>query len=226
MASSRTAGAAASDPAPPRAVVDRLAREHPEARTALVHASALELLVATALSAQTTDVRVNEVTPELFARWPDAPGLAAADPSEVATVIRPVGMAPTKSRRIVALAQGLVERHGGQVPDDQEALEALPGVGRKTALVVRGVWFGRSLLAVDTHVGRLARRLGWSGASDPARVEADVVARAEAAAPPAVDLTALSLRLILHGRAVCTARRPACERCVLADVCPSAGAVA
>lgn len=226
MASSRTVGTAASEPAPLPAVVERLAREHPEARTALVHASALELLVATAISAQTTDVRVNEVTPELFARWPDARSLAAADPFEVATVIRPVGMAPTKSRRVVALGQALVERHGGQVPDDQEALEALPGVGRKTALVVRGVWFGRSLLAVDTHVGRLARRLGWSAASDPARVEADVVARAEAAAPPVVDLTALSLRLILHGRAICTARRPACERCILADVCPSAGAVA
>lgn len=209
-------------PAPLPVVVERLSRALPDARTALDHTSAFELLVATALSAQTTDVRVNEATPGLFARWPDAAALAAADPAEVETVIRPVGMGPTKARRLVALAQGLLARHDGEVPDDQDALEALPGVGRKTALVVRGVWFGRSLLAVDTHVGRLARRLGWTASTDPGQVERDVVGRAEDAAG-SVDLTALSLRLILHGRAVCTARRPDCARCVLADVCPSAG---
>ncbi|WP_347041273.1 endonuclease III domain-containing protein [Brachybacterium nesterenkovii] len=215
-------------PAPLRAVAERLAVEHPEARTELVHTSAFELLVATALSAQTTDVRVNAATAVLFERWPDAAALAAADPAAVEDVIRPVGMAPTKSRRIIALAAALLEHHGGEVPSEQSALEALPGVGRKTALVVRGVWFGQDALAVDTHVGRLARRLGWSAATDPARIEADVVDLAETETParPPVDLTALSLRLILHGRATCTARRPACGRCALADLCPSAGEAA
>lgn len=210
-------------PAAPLPVVERrLAAAYPEARTALVHRSAFELLVATVLSAQTTDVAVNAATGELFRRWPDARALAAADPAAVEAVIRPVGLAPTKSRRIVALARALGDDHGGEVPDDQAALEALPGVGRKTALVVRGVWFSHSLLAVDTHVGRLARRLGWTPATDPGRVEADVVARADGG----VDLTALSLRLILHGREVCHARRPACSACVLADACPSAEAAA
>lgn len=220
-----SAPATARPPAPLGVVAERLASDHPDARTELVHASAFELLVATALSAQTTDVRVNAATAVLFPRWPDAAALAGADPGAVEDVIRPVGMAPTKSRRIIALAAALLERHDGEVPGGQEELEALPGVGRKTALVVRGVWFGDSALAVDTHVGRLARRLGWSAASDPARVEADVVALAETEAP-SIDLTALSLRLILHGRATCTARRPACERCALADVCPSVGEVA
>lgn len=209
-----------------RTVADRLAAHYPDARTALSHRSAFELLVATVLSAQTTDVRVNEATPELFSRWGDAAALAAADQGEVEAVIRPVGMAPTKSARIIALAQQLLERHGGQVPDDQAALEALPGVGRKTALVVRGVWFSHSALAVDTHVGRVSRRLGWTTAKDPRRVEEDVVALAEAAGQPRIDLTALSLRLILHGRDTCRARSPRCGECDLADICPSADGAA
>lgn len=209
-----------------RTVADRLAAHYPDARTALSHRSAFELLVATVLSAQTTDVRVNEATPELFSRWGDAAALAAADQGEVEAVIRPVGMAPTKSARIIALAQQLLERHGGQVPDDQAALEALPGVGRKTALVVRGVWFSHSALAVDTHVGRVPRRLGWTTAKDPRRVEEDVVALAEAAGQPRIDLTALSLRLILHGRDTCRARSPRCGECDLADICPSADGAA
>lgn len=184
--------------------------------------------MATVLSAQTTDARVNGVTPALFAAWPDAPALAGATEAEVLEHVRGLGMGPTRARRIIALARALVAEHEGRVPEDQASLESLPGVGRKTALVVRGAWFGHSALAVDTHVGRLARRLGWSTARDPLRVERDVVALAERAAreqdAPPVDLTALSLRLILHGRTTCTARRPHCEACRLADLCPSAGA--
>lgn len=207
--------------------VDRLLRaQHPDARTELEHRDAFELLVATVLSAQTTDVRVNAVTPELFSRWPDAAALARAGTEEVAAVVRPLGMGEMRARRIIGLAQGLRDRHRGQVPDDQAALEQLPGVGRKTAHVVRGAWFGHSLLAVDTHVGRLARRLGWSTRTDPRQVEEDVVRRArraEGRAGAPVDLTVLGLRLILHGRRVCTARSPRCGDCVLAALCPSAG---
>lgn len=218
--------ASARTPAPVRTVADRLAEAYPGARTALVHHDAFELLVATVLSAQTTDVRVNQVTPELFGRWPDAPALAAADVGAVEDVLRPVGMAPTKSRRVVALARALLDDHDGEVPEEQEALEALPGVGRKTALVVRGVWYGADALAVDTHVARLARRLGWTSSTDPARVERDVVEGVQHAGAPAIALTTLSLRLIEHGRAICHARRPACGQCMLAGVCPSAGAAA
>jgi endonuclease-3 len=220
--------AAASRPAGPAdaaVVASRLEGLHAEARTELDHRDAFGLLVATVLSAQTTDVRVNQVTPELFSRWPDPAALAGAEESAVTDVLRPLGMGATRARRIIGLAQGLLERHGGQVPDDQAALEALPGVGRKTAHVVRGAWFGHSLLAVDTHVGRLARRLGWTTRTDPRRVEQDVVARVEAdgSGAEAEDLTLLGLRLILHGRRICTARAPRCPECVLADICPSAG---
>lgn len=208
----------AASPADPAEVVARLASSHPEARTELVHRDAFELLVATVLSAQTTDARVNALTPELFSRWPDARSLAGAEVEELAVLLRPLGMAPTRARRIVGLAQGLLHEHGGEVPDDQAALEALPGVGRKTAHVLRGTWFGHPLLAVDTHVGRVARRLGWTTATDPRAVEEDVVA----ALGDGADLTAVSLRLILHGRRTCTARTPHCGRCELADVCPSA----
>jgi endonuclease III len=212
-------------PADAGLVAARLADLHVEARTELDHRDAVELLVATVLSAQTTDVRVNQVTPELFSRWPGPAELAAAEESAVTEVVRPLGMGATRARRIIALAGGLLDRHGGEVPDDQAALEALPGVGRKTAHVVRGAWFGHSLLAVDTHVGRLARRLGWTAQSDPRRVEDDVVARLEAdgTGADAEELTVLGLRLILHGRRVCTARAPRCGDCVLVDLCPRVG---
>src|SRR5699024_1077081 len=121
-------------------------------------------------------VRVNEVTPELFTRWPDAKALAGADEAALTEVVRPLGMGATRARRLIGLGRGLLERHDGEVPDDQAALEQLPGVGRKTAHVVRGAWFGHSLLAVDTHVGRLARRLGWSTHNDPRGVEKELVA--------------------------------------------------
>lgn len=210
-------------PAPLRRVDALLAREHPDARTALDHRDAFELLVATVLSAQTTDVRVNAVSPGLFAAWPDARALAAADPSAVLEHVRPLGMGETRARRIRALAAGLVDRHDGQVPDDQAALEALPGVGRKTAHVLRGVAFGHDLLAVDTHVGRLARRLGWTVSADPRRVEEDVARRAQ---DQGVPVRELGLRLILHGRTVCTARSPRCPDCVLAPLCPRIGVAA
>lgn len=206
-----------------RAVAERLAEQHPRARTELEHSSAFELLVATVLSAQTTDLRVNQVTPELFATWPDAARLAAAQEGRLEELLRPLGMGPTRARRLRALGAQLVRRYGGEVPAGQRELEALPGVGRKTALVVRGVWFGQDAFAVDTHVGRLARRLGWTDSHDVRRVETDVIARADADGGPPLDGTALSLRLILHGREVCLARSPRCGDCVLADLCPRVG---
>ncbi|MDN5898875.1 MAG: endonuclease III [Brachybacterium sp.] len=222
----RTAAAPRSEaPADAALVASRLEDLHVEARTELDHGDALELLVATVLSAQTTDVRVNQVTPELFSRWPDPAALAGAEEAAVAEVVRPLGMGPTRARRIIALAQELLARHGGRVPDDQAGGAAVPGGGRKTAQVVRGAWFGHSLLAVDTHVGRLSRRLGWTTQNDPRKVEEDVVARMEAdgTGADAEELTVLGLRLILHGRRVCTARAPRCGQCVLSDLCPRVG---
>ncbi|WP_299299313.1 endonuclease III [uncultured Brachybacterium sp.] len=218
------AAAAVADGARVAAALEEL---YPEARTELDHRNALELLVATVLSAQTTDVRVNEVTPELFTRWPDAKALAGADEAALTEVVRPLGMGATRARRLIGLGRGLLERHDGEVPDGQAALEQLPGVGRKTAHVVRGAWFGHSLLAVDTHVGRLARRLGWSTHNDPRGVEKDLVAHLEADGvgehDDAGNLTRLGLRLILHGRRVCTARAPRCGDCALLELCPRVG---
>lgn len=232
----------ADGPADVREVVSRLRAEYPRARTELDFRDAFELLVATVLSAQTTDARVNSVTPELFDRWPGPEGLAGADPAEVEQLLKPLGMGSTRAARVIALARALLAGHGGEVPDDQGALEALPGVGRKTAFVVRGVHFGRSLLAVDTHVTRVAGRLGWTRSRQARAVERDVVGLVEDAGAAAgvgaaveadagesdgpvesTDLTALSLRLILHGRRVCTARSPHCTECTLADLCPRIG---
>lgn len=212
-------------PAPAAIIAADLRDLYPDAATELDHRDAMELLVATVLSAQTTDVRVNQVTPELFSRWPDPAALAGAEEAAVAEVVRPLGMGPTRARRIIALARDLLAHHDGRVPDDQAALEALPGVGRKTAHVVRGAWFGHSLLAVDTHVGRLSRRLGWTARTAPRQVEQDVVAQVEAdgTGADAEELTVLGLRLILHGRRVCTARSPRCGQCVLVDICPQVG---
>ena len=220
-----TSAIRASEAADASIVASRLEDLHRGARTELDHRDAFELLVATVLSAQTTDVRVNQVTPELFSRWSGPVALAGAEESDVTAILRPLGMGATRARRIIGLAQGLLEHHGGQVPDDQVALEALPGVGRKTAHVVRGAWFGHSLLAVDTHVGRLSRRLGWTERSDPRAVEEDVVTRMgrDGSGAESEELTLLGLRMILHGRRVCTARSPRCGECVLADVCPRVG---
>ena len=209
-----------SSPASSRAlgVVERLRATYPEATTSLDHRNAFELLVATVLSAQTTDARVNTVTPTLFSRWQTPEALATADPASVEQVVRPLGFQHRRATQVVGLAHALVEHFGGAVPAASRDLESLPGVGRKTANVVRGNWFGIPALTVDTHVGRLARRLGWTGATDPAAVERDVCALL-----PDVDWTRLSHELIWHGRAVCTARAPRCDTCVLADLCPRVG---
>ena len=207
-----------------RDAIRELEKLHPDAECELVHENAFELLVATVLSAQTTDVRVNQVTPILFSRWPDPRALAAANEAEVIDVVRPLGMGARRAAQIVGLSERVMSDHEGEVPNDQRMLEALPGVGRKTAHVVRGTWFGASLLTVDTHVGRLARRLGWSTQTDPRKVEDDVVHRAHASG--SVDLTQLSHTLIFHGRRVCTAKAPACHECPLMSVeppCPRIG---
>jgi len=194
----------------------RLGEEYPEARCELDHADPFQLLTATILSAQTTDVRVNSVTPALFARYPTAHDLAAADPGAVEELIRPTGFFRNKTRSIIAMAQALVDRHGGEVPGAMADLVALPGVGRKTANVVRSVALGLPGLPVDTHVGRLSIRLGLTTESDPVKVEHELNPMV-----PAGERGDLSLRLILHGRRVCAARSPRCGDCLLADICPS-----
>lgn len=202
-----------------RETAERLGAEYPgTARElcALVHEGPFQLLVATILSAQTTDARVNSVTPALFTRYPAPADLAAADPTEVERLIHSTGFFRSKTRSIVSMAQALEDRFGGEVPTAMEDLVTLPGVGRKTANVVRGVGFGLPGLPVDTHVGRLSRRLGLTTHIDPAKVEADLDA-----VVPAAQRGVFSLRLILHGRAVCTSQRPRCHECVLADFCPS-----
>lgn len=203
-----------------------LAKLYPDAKCELNFSTAFELLVATVLSAQTTDARVNAVTPELFERWPHAQAMASAPEEEIESILRPLGMATRRTRHVQELSARLATDFGGEVPDDQKALESLAGVGRKTAHVVRGTWFGHSLLTVDTHVGRLARRLGWSESTTPRTVERDVTARTESdGCRDLVDLTMLSHRLIFHGRNLCTARKPACAQCPLAKLetpCPSA----
>ena len=176
-----------------------------------------QLLVATVLSAQTTDVRVNSVTPSLFKRYPSAGDLAAADPEELEELIRSTGFFRSKARSLMGLARDLDQRFGGEVPEAMEDLVTLPGVGRKTANVIRSVAFGLPGLAVDTHVTRLSRLLGLTESDDPVRIESDVCALV-----PAREWGPLGLRLILHGRRVCVARRPRCSECVLADFCPSA----
>lgn len=202
-------------------VVARLAEEYPGTAAelcALDHDGPYQLLVATILSAQCTDARVNMVTPAVFAAYPDPAALAGADPAELEEMIRSTGFFRAKAASLIGMARGLVERFGGAVPEALEDLVTLPGVGRKTGNVVRSVAFGLPGLPVDTHVGRLARRLGLTGEEDPVKVERDL----DAIVAPA-DRGALSLRLILHGRAVCAARSPRCGECVLADVCPKVG---
>ncbi len=195
--------------------VERLAAIYPAA-CELDHRNAFELTVATILSAQTTDKTVNLVTPELFRRYPTAADLAAADPAEVERIIKPTGFFRNKTHAIVACARAIVERFGGEVPARMEDLVTLPGIGRKTANVILGVGFGVPGFAVDTHVTRLTNLLGLVKTRDPVKIERQVTAMV----PPS-EWTGLSLRLILHGRRVCIARRPRCEECVLNDFCPS-----
>jgi len=198
-------------------VARRLGEVYPEAICELDHGSPFELLVATILSAQSTDANVNRVTPALFARYPTAEDLAAADPTELETLVHATGFFRSKARNLLAMAARLVEVHGGEVPGSMEDLTALAGVGRKTANVVRSVALDLPGFPVDTHVTRLTARLGITTESDPVRIEREVAGMI----PPA-DLGAFSLRLILHGRRVCAARRPRCGECPLADLCPSA----
>ncbi|MBN2623986.1 MAG: endonuclease III [Acidimicrobiales bacterium] len=203
-----------------RVVAARLADEYPGTATelcALHHTNAYELLTATILSAQTTDERVNMVTPALFARYPTPEDLAAADPADVEELVRTTGFFRNKARSIMGMAAALTERFGGQVPHKMSDLVTIPGVGRKTANVVRSVALGEPGLPVDTHVLRLSARLGLTTQTDPVKVELELNPMV-----PARERGALSLRLILHGRAVCKARKPRCDACVLADICPSA----
>jgi len=199
-----------------RAVAERLAVEYPEALCELDHRNAFELLTATILSAQTTDARVNLVTPALFARFPDAGSLAEADPAEVEEIVRSTGFYQAKTRSVIGMAQALVERFDGRVPTELDDLVTLPGVGRKTGNVVRSVAFGLPGLPVDTHVGRLSRRLGLTVEEDPVKVELEL----NSYLPPAAR-GPFSLRTILHGRRVCLAKQPRCDACVLEDLCPS-----
>jgi endonuclease-3 len=199
-------------------ILERLKRTYPEARTALEHGNAFELLVATILSAQTTDVRVNLVTPVLFARYPNAVALARARPADVEQIIQSTGFFRNKARSIIGMAQGLVADFNGEVPRSMEQLLTLPGVGRKTANVVLGSAFGTNEgIVVDTHVTRLSRLLGLTRQTDPVKIE-----RALMRLFPQEDWALLSHLLIFHGRQICIARRPKCEECVLSDVCPSA----
>ena len=199
-----------------REVARRLALEYPEAQCELDHASPYQLLVATILSAQTTDVRVNMVTPTLFARYPTPEALAGASLPELEEIVRSTGFYANKSRSLVGMAQALVERFDGEVPTKLEDLVTLPGVGRKTANVVRSVAFELPGLPVDTHVGRLSRRLGLTTDHDPVKVEHTLNSYL-----PSGERGRFSLRMILHGRRVCLARSPRCEVCVLSDICPS-----
>lgn len=199
-----------------RRVNRALAERYPDARCELDFRSPLELLVATVLSAQTTDVRVNQVTPGLFARYPDASAYAGAEREELEEILRPLGFFRAKARSLIGLGQALVERFDGEVPPRLEDLVTLPGVGRKTANVVLGDAFGVPGITVDTHVGRLARRLGWTTEEDPVRVEREI-----AALIPRAEWTLVSHRLIFHGRRCCLARRPDCASCPVTRDCPS-----
>ena len=202
-------------------ILARLKQEYPAAHCALEHTDAFELLCATILSAQCTDARVNMVTPVLFARYPDAFALAAADQADIESVIRSTGFFRNKARNLIAMAQALVADHDGAVPRTMEELQVLPGVGRKTANVVLGNAFGINAgITVDTHVGRLSRLLVLTRHDDPGKVERDLMKLV-----PRDDWTLVSHLLIFHGRQVCIARRPRCSDCVLNDLCPSAGAV-
>jgi endonuclease-3 len=195
--------------------VERLAAIYPAA-CELDHRDAYELTIATILSARTTDKMVNSVTPELFRRYPTAADLAVADPAEVERIIKPTGFFRAKTKSIISCAIGIVDRFGGEVPRRMEDLVTLPGIGRKTANVILGVAFGIPGFAVDTHVTRLTNRIKLVATTDPEKIEALVTRMV-----PPEEWTGLSLRLILHGRRICIARRPLCEQCVLNDFCPS-----
>ena len=195
----------------------RLAQEYPNARCALDYDSPLQLLIATVLSAQCTDERVNSVTPELFARYPEAADYAAAQRSDLESILRPLGFQRAKAGHLVGIGEKLVADFQGEVPRTVKELTSLPGVGRKTALVVLGNAFGIPGLTVDTHFGRLMQRLGLTGEKTPVKIERDI-----AKLVPEEEWTMFSHRVIFHGRQVCHARTPECDACVLRDMCPAA----
>ncbi|MFI7586284.1 endonuclease III [Spongisporangium articulatum] len=200
--------------------INRLLTErYPDAHCELDFTTPLELLVATILSAQTTDVRVNQVTPELFRRYPTAAAYAGADRDELETLLKPTGFFRAKTDAVMKLGARLVEDFGGEVPNRMDKLVTLPGVGRKTANVVLGNAFGVPGLPVDTHVGRLSRRFGWTTSEDPVEIEKELCALF-----PRSEWTMLSHRVIFHGRRTCHARKPACGACPVAALCPSYGA--
>jgi endonuclease III len=201
-----------------RRTLERLRKAHPDARCSLEHRSPFQLLVATVLSAQSTDVAVNQILPALFARWPDPRAFAQARPAQVEKALGRIGMYRQKARHVIGLSKKLVAEHDSQVPETLASLVDLPGVGRKTANVVLGVAFGRSEgVVVDTHVQRLAQRLGWSGHSDAFAIEQDLMRLF-----PQKLWDTLSHTLIFHGRRICRAVRPACAACPVSDACPSA----
>ncbi len=200
-----------------RKIIARLERAYPDATCALNHSSALELVVATILSAQCTDARVNMVTPVLFAKYRIAGDYAAADPQVLEREIQSTGFFRNKTKSIIGMAQALVERHGGEVPDTMETLTELPGVGRKTANVILGTWFKKNEgVVVDTHVQRLSRLMKLTRHDDPVKIERDLMELL-----PRDKWTWWSHTLIQHGRQVCIARRPKCEECVVNKLCPS-----
>ena len=198
-----------------RKILDALAEAYPDAKCALDFADPFQLLVATILSAQCTDERVNMVTPALFRKYPAARALARARPPSLEKDIRSTGFFRAKARSLIGMAKGLVEHHGGEVPDDRDALVALPGIGLKTANVVLGNAFGRETVTVDTHVFRVSQRLGLARADDPDEIHDQLVQ-----VLPADRLTQASHLLIFHGRRVCVARKPACPVCPVRALCP------
>lgn len=197
-------------------VASRLAELYPGAECELTHSNPYELLAATILSAQCTDVRVNMVTPALFAKYPTPQDLADAHPADVEQIVRSTGFYQSKAKNLIGMARAVIERFDGEIPHELEDLVTLPGVGRKTGNVLRSVVFDLPGLAVDTHVGRLSRRLGLTTEEDPVKVEKVL----NAFLPPP-EWGRFSLRLILHGRRVCDARKPRCDICELEDICPS-----
>jgi endonuclease III len=210
-----------SNAAPISEVITRLKNEYPDAKTELNWENPLELLVATMLSAQTTDVRVNMVTETLFESYRTAADYAGTDPAQLEEDIRPTGFYRNKARSLQGMARALLERHGGEVPRTMAELVALPGVGRKTANVVLGNAFAVDEgVVVDTHVRRVSGRLGLTGEKDPEKIERDLLQEV-----PEGERTLFSHLLIFHGRRVCKARKPDCPGCVLNDICPSAGKV-
>ncbi|HEY0787568.1 MAG TPA: endonuclease III [Thermoanaerobaculia bacterium] len=199
-------------------IVARLKRMYPKARISLDYTNAFELLIATILAAQSTDARVNEVTKELFRKYPGPEELAHADPAQLEQEIRATGFFRSKTKSIIGASAALLKEHGGRVPETMEELVALPGVGRKTANVVLGNVFGKAAgVVVDTHVARVSQRLALTSHSDPEKIEADLMA-----VLPKSAWVSFPHRVILHGRAICVARKPKCAECLLNDVCPSA----